>query len=206
MGGTKKLLMVFVKNIVNGNVKTRLASNIGSDDAIEVYNQLLDITESATKTLKVDRQIIYSDFIEDARWTSDVKGVQQGKDLGERMKNAFRDGFSNGYDQLVLIGSDLPDISQELIEEAFIKLENKNVVFGPAQDGGYYLVGLGTFYSSIFEDKPWSQSNLLNSTLDELKEQKVDFDLLDSFNDVDTYEDLKNSSMFREYENRKSPV
>ena len=84
----------------NGNVKTRLASTIGSDDAIDVYNQLLDITESATKTLKVDRQIIYSDCIEDARWTSDVKGVQQGKDLGERMKNAFRDGFSNGYDQL----------------------------------------------------------------------------------------------------------
>ena len=71
---------------------------------------------------------------------------------------------------------------------------------------GYYLVGLGTFYSSIFEDKPWSQSSLLNTTLDELKEQKVDFDLLDSFNDVDTYEDLKNSSMFSEYENRKSPV
>ena len=200
----RKLLIVFVKNIKQGKVKTRLAASIGNKEAVMVYNQLIDITEAATVKLSVDRAIYYSDFLDESRWLSDAKMVQTGSDLGQRMKNAFADGFDGGYEQIVLIGSDLPDISVEIINEAFTKLEKQEVVFGPANDGGYYLVGLTKPQASIFVNKPWSQPNLLALTLDELDKQKVGYALLNTYNDVDTFEDLKNSTLYTEYTKTKT--
>ncbi len=196
---TKRLLIVFVKNIKQGKVKTRLAASIGHNEAIKVYNKLIDVTETATIKFSSDRIIYYSDFVEDNRWLDDSKKVQSGRDLGERMKNAFTDGFHIGYKQIVLIGSDLPDISAEIINEAFTKLEKQEVVFGPAEDGGYYLIGLTKIHPYIFDNKPWSKPNLLELTLDELNNKKVGYALLNRYNDVDTFEDLKNSTLYTEY-------
>jgi glycosyltransferase A (GT-A) superfamily protein (DUF2064 family) len=107
------------------------------------------------------------------------------------MSNAFKNSFENGFDQIVLIGSDLPDISKNIIETSFSALKQSNTVFGPAQDGGYYLVGMNSFSPSIFINKPWSQPNLLKSTLIETS----DYSLLIELNDIDTIEDLKNSHL-----------
>lgn len=190
------LVIVFVKNIKLGKVKTRLAKAIGDDAAFKVYSELVKITEEATEKLVSAKRIYFSDVIVESKWPKDSKMVQKGEDLGERMLNAFMDGFNDGYENIILIGSDLPDISKEIIEEAFGRLENNDIVFGPAEDGGYYLVGMSKLHQRIFENKPWSQPNLLKITLDELKEKKVT--LLQSLNDIDTLEDFKKSKLYTE--------
>ncbi len=193
----KKLLIIFVKNIKLGNVKTRLAKSIGNEAAFEVYKELVNITENATNNLKIDKRIYFSDAVVDTKWQNDFKTVQSGIDLGERMKNAFADGFNLGYEDIILIGSDLPDISKIIIESGFKALKINEVVFGPAEDGGYYLIGMNKLHSFIFEDKPWSQSHLLDVSLQELNKNNVGFSLLEILNDIDTYEDLIASNFYK---------
>ena len=114
------------------------------------------------------------------------------------MQNSIEKGFKDGFEKIVLIGSDLPDISAKIIQEGFDALENSEVVFGPAEDGGYYLVGMTKNQHLIFENKPWSQSNLLEVTLGELS-NKASISLLEELNDIDTLEDLKTSSIKQLY-------
>jgi hypothetical protein len=194
---SKNLLIVFVKNIILGKVKTRLAKTIGDVGAFNIYYELFSITERESKKVSVDRNIYFSDVIIPFKWENDVKFVQDGEDLGERMKNAFQHGFNNNYDNIILIGSDLPNISKEIIVSGFDSLQKSDVVFGPALDGGYYLIGLSKMNTSIFDNKPWSQSTLLDVTLQELSDQKISVSLLKSLNDIDTYEDLVASDFYK---------
>ena len=113
------------------------------------------------------------------------------------MLNAFKDGFNDGYDKIVLIGSDSPDITSNHILNGIEALEEHDVVFGPAEDGGYYLVGLSKMNTSIFINKPWSQPNLLKLTLQELQQHNRDYGILETLNDIDTYEDLIASEFYK---------
>lgn len=194
---TEALVIVFVKNIKLGTVKTRLAKTIGNLGAFEVYSELVKITEKATEQLNIDKRIYFSNAVVDTKWVGVFKTVQQGADLGERMLNAFKDGFDAGYKKIVLIGSDLPDINPTHITNGIEALVKNEVVFGPAEDGGYYLIGLSKMNTSIFTNKPWSQSNLLEVTLKELKQNDVKVGLLDTLNDIDTYDDLIASDFYK---------
>jgi hypothetical protein len=194
---TDALVIVFVKNIKLGTVKTRLAKTIGDLGAFEVYSELVKITEKATAQLDIDKRIYFSTAVVDSQWIGDFKTVQYGADLGERMLNAFRDGFDAGYKKIVLIGSDLPDINETHIKKGIEALSENDVVFGPAEDGGYYLIGLSKIKESIFINKPWSQSSLLNETLQELQRLNVSVGTLASLNDIDTYEDLIASDFYK---------
>ena len=109
----------------------------------------------------------------------------------------FKDSFEAGYQKVILIGSDLPNISKEIIDSGFESLTNNKIVFGPAEDGGYYLIGMSKMNRSIFEDKPWSQSELLTITLDQLKEQQQPVGLIETLNDIDTFEDLIASDFYK---------
>jgi rSAM/selenodomain-associated transferase 1 len=193
---TKELLIVFVKNIKLGKVKTRLAKTIGDDAAFEVYKKLVAITEKATTNVEVDKRIYFSDVIIETKWEGVPKYVQEGADLGERMQNAFNAAFADGYAKVILIGSDLPDMKEEILEEAFLSLEKSEVVLGPAEDGGYYLLGMRKDYNSIFEAMPWSKSNLLQITKAKLDAHQVDYSLLKTLNDIDNEDDLKASSFY----------
>lgn len=194
---TKALLIVFVKNIKLGKVKTRLAKTIGDQAAFEVYSELVKITEKATENIAIDKRIYFSDAIIDSKWKGSYKAIQKGENLGERMKNAFIKGFEDGYENIVLIGSDLPDINATYIETGLQTLKNHDVVFGPAIDGGYYLIGMKKTHHFIFDGKPWSQSNLLEVTLKELKQNNISFGLLKPLNDIDIFEDLEGSAFYK---------
>ena len=194
---SKNLVIVFVKNIILGKVKTRLAKTIGDIGAFNIYSELVQITENATTAINVHKHIYFSDVIISSIWKGDEKFVQDGKDLGIRMQNAFKDGFKSGYENIILIGSDLPNITKEVIESGFENLLNKDVVFGPAEDGGYYLIGLSKINASIFDNKPWSQSKLLEVTLSQLKEQQQSVGLIETLNDIDTFEDLIASDFYQ---------
>ncbi|MBO3115705.1 TIGR04282 family arsenosugar biosynthesis glycosyltransferase [Winogradskyella sp. DF17] len=194
---SRALVIVFVKNLEIGTVKTRLAKTIGDYGAYEVYSELVKLTEHVTLNLEEDIRVYFSQNVVSELWSNTSKHVQLGDNLGDRMLNAFRDGFNLGYDKIVLIGSDLPDLNKQLIERAISSLDNNDVVFGPADDGGYYLIGMNTLIPNIFKDKPWSQPNLLKVSIEELDELNRSVATLENLNDIDTFEDLIDSSFYK---------
>lgn len=192
----KRLLIVFVKNAVLGTAKTRLAKTIGNDVAFEVYKHLMHVTEQATSGVKnCDVHIYFSSEKDPTRWTNYTQFVQEGTDLGQRMSGAFRKGFELGYEQIVGVGSDLPDLTAEIIDKGLLELNSNDAVFGPAEDGGYYLIGMKSMLECIFENKPWSTESLMEVTLNELKEKGHSVGIIETLNDIDTEEDLMNSSL-----------
>ena len=186
------LIMVFVRNPELGRVKTRLAKSIGDQEALLTYKILIKHTCKIISEIDSDQLIFYSDKVqENDIWTATncKKQIQTKGDLGQKMLAAFQHGFSLGYQKIIIIGSDLYSLRPKHIESAFEKLENYDVVIGPALDGGYYLLGLNFIIPKIFKQKQWSTSSVLKETLSDLKEFNVN--LLEPLNDIDTYEDLK---------------
>lgn len=198
----KALLIVFVKNIVLGKVKTRLAKSIGDVGAFNVYKQLFNITQTETLKTNIERHIYFSDVVINSAWPNDKKFVQSGNNIGERMENAFNKGFELGYKKVILIGSDLPDISSKLIQTGIELLNSADCVFGPATDGGYYLIGLNEPNPHIFRDKPWSKPNLMSETETEIYAQDKSIKYLKKLNDIDTIDDLNKSSLDSEYKTK----
>jgi len=195
------LLIIFVKNQELGKVKTRLAKSIGKNKALEIYSFLLKKTKEITSEITCDKCIYYSNRIEENDiWDKDyTKYVQHGNDLGYRMKNAFKDAFFKGYKKVVLIGSDLYDLTPIHLDDAFKSLDSKPVVLGPAQDGGYYLIGLTKVYPKIFKNKAWGTSSVRKDTLSDL--EKVNVHLLEMLNDVDVIEDIQQHPAFQKFLN-----
>mgnify|MGYP001603082538 FL=1 len=196
----KNLLIIFTRNPVLGKVKTRLAKTVGDKTALDIYHFLLQKTKEVTKKISCDKKVYYSEkIIKDDLWDQSIyqKREQYGNDLGEKMKNAFNDGFKNNYEKIIVIGSDLFDLEPSHINEAFKKLNHNNVVIGPALDGGYYLIGLKKLHPKIFQNKNWGTSSVRKETLKNL--EKVDVHLLPMLNDVDVIEDIKNHSAFTKF-------
>lgn len=189
----KNLLIIFTRNPELGKVKTRLAKTIGAPSALRIYKHLLEHTKNTTQKLKCDKAVYYSVKIrEHDIWDSKIyqKHIQKGNDLGERMLYAFQTAFNNNYKKVMIIGSDLFHLSQNHIQLAFNKLDNHDIVIGPAQDGGYYLLGMNSLYSQVFKNKAWSTSSVFKDTLNDLKEHTIF--KTETLNDIDVYDDLKN--------------
>tara|TARA_R110000868_G_scaffold125037_4_gene330423 strand:- start:13603 stop:14226 length:624 start_codon:yes stop_codon:yes gene_type:complete len=196
----KNLLLIFTRNPELGKCKTRLAATVGNKSALAIYKFLLNHTVSITKNLSLTKQVYYSEVI----WENDVwdtthyqKKIQKGADLGVRMENAFKEGFDSGFEKVIIIGSDMFDLNQNDLENAFLQLNNSEVVIGPADDGGYYLLGMKSIEPDIFRNKKWGTSTVLKDTLSNLNHKKIT--LLDSRNDVDLYEDIKDISEFQPF-------
>ena len=188
----KNLIITFTRNPELGKVKTRLAKTIGNPSALTIYKKLLKHTESVLRPLTCDKAVYYSVKIrENDIWDSNIyqKHQQNGKDLGERMANAFKNGFKNEYQKIIIVGSDLYDLKTEHINQAFEALKNNDVVLGPAEDGGYYLLGMKQFYPKLFQNKNWGTSSVLKETLDNLEQENVF--LLETLNDIDVYSDIE---------------
>jgi rSAM/selenodomain-associated transferase 1 len=189
---TKNLTIVFVRNPELGKVKTRLSKTIGDKYALKIYILLLKHTESVLHKVSSDKVVYYSEEIqEDDLWNESLyqKKLQNGSDLGERMEHAFETAFKDGYQNVVIVGSDLIDLKPTHIENAFKVLENHDLVIGPSLDGGYYLLGMKTLHSAVFKNKQWGTDSVLKTTLKDLQQENVK--LLEALNDIDTFEDLK---------------
>ncbi|MHA7829478.1 MAG: TIGR04282 family arsenosugar biosynthesis glycosyltransferase [Flagellimonas sp.] len=191
------LLLILTRNPELGKCKTRLAAKVGNKVALDIYTFLLDHTVTFTKNLKAEKWVYYSEEIwEDDIWDNNVyqKKLQVGKDLGERMMNAFKEGFQAGFENIIVIGSDMYHLKQSDLEEAFSKFRDHNYVVGPAEDGGYYLLGMKSLKTELFQNKDWGTGTVLEDTLSDIKNEKVA--LLDEKNDVDHYEDIKDIEAF----------
>lgn len=193
----ENLLLIFTRNPELGKCKTRLASKVGDRAALDIYHFLLQHTHHITVGSKAHKQVYYSEEVwEDDIWESLYydKRLQRGKDLGERMENAFRDGFKAGFKKIVVIGSDMYDLSPSDLEGAFRALDEHDYVVGPAADGGYYLLGMRALYGPLFKNKPWGTHTVLQETMQHLKNKNTK--LLKTKNDVDLYEDIAHLKAF----------
>ena len=186
------LIITFTRNPELGKCKTRLAKTIGDEAALRVYKYLLKHTEQVIKQVDADKAVYYSVKIrENDLWDASVfqKYQQVGDDLGIRMQNAFQNGFNNNYQKIVIVGSDLFHLQPQHIEDAFKALDSNDVVIGPAEDGGYYLLGMKTMHASVFKNKNWGTETVFTDTISNLTDQKTH--LLETLNDIDLYEDLE---------------
>jgi len=190
---SKNLLLIFTRNPELGKAKTRLAKTVGAETALKIYKFLLEKTKDISSKVTSDKAVYYSVKVrENDIWDANIyqKHQQVGEDLGIRMLNAFKNGFEAGYEKVIIIGSDLYDLTSENIENAFNKLDSNEVVLGPAEDGGYYLLGMNTLQENVFKNKDWGTASVRKDTLDDLKNKRVK--LLEIKNDIDVYEDILN--------------
>lgn len=203
----RELLLIFTRNPELGKVKKRLAADIGPQAALDIYKHLLQHTLEITKNLPVEKWVFYSAEIPAVDiWEVSTfsKKIQQGKDLGERMENAFRSGFDAGFSNIIIIGSDLYDLSEEDLIKAFFTLQDSEAVIGPATDGGYYLLGMKSLTSQVFKGKTWGGSTVLESTLEDLWQYHPI--LLEARNDIDRFEDMRNHGELMKLINKKEEL
>jgi uncharacterized protein len=193
------LLLIFVKNVVKGHVKTRLAKDIGEERALEIYRLLLQQTLNVAAGAEASKEVWYSSYIENKDEVNEKvhkKKLQQGDNLGDRMKFAFNNAFSNGFEKVVIIGSDCPELTSELLNEAFRLLDQNDVVIGPSEDGGYYLLGKSKYEPGLFDGVQWSTQNVFRQTIEKAVKKSLTVTLLQPLNDIDTLEDLRKSRFF----------
>jgi rSAM/selenodomain-associated transferase 1 len=188
-------ILLFAKYPEAGRCKTRLAATLGDEAALRVYRALLDHTLKTMQAVEA-RKVLYVDPPERAssgsQWASgmDLYLPQSQGDLGERLSTAMTERLQAGAERILFLGSDCPQISEESILSSFSILEEKDVVLGPTEDGGYYLLGLKSSLLFLFQDIPWSTERVLETTLNILKEHGLSYILLATFSDVDTLQDL----------------
>ncbi|MCH2489274.1 MAG: TIGR04282 family arsenosugar biosynthesis glycosyltransferase [Flavobacteriales bacterium] len=197
---SKSALIIFTRNPELGKCKTRLAATVGDESALNIYCFLLDHTVAITSPLTVDKFVFYSEALrKEDRWDTSIfrKKTQKGDDLGQRMHNAFVEIFELGYEQAIIIGSDMYDLSSEELALAFTELNTHDFVVGPAKDGGYYLLGMTQPNEALFQNKKWGSDTVLEATMTNLKDQN--YKLLAEKNDIDYFEDVKDIAALQQF-------
>jgi len=191
-------IALFVKPPVPGRVKTRLARAIGNDAACTLYSALVDRVLANIAASGVPLVIFHdgddTDHLPVAWQEAAISCIpQQGVDLGQRMAHAFSRLFSDGIEQAVLIGSDIPGLDAAYLHNAFKLLAGYDLVIGPAIDGGYCLIGFhsATFTPALFQQIPWSTGQVLELTLSAAEAARLSVGLLPPLRDIDTVDDLR---------------
>ncbi len=184
-------LCMFVKYPEQGKVKTRLAQDIGEEKALEIYKRLLRILipEHDNRAYQFYMSVTPEDKARKFKKLYPAGTVikQQGDDLGEKITHALQRLLAD-HGKVIIIGSDCPNITHEDIKQALQALDNNDVVIGPAEDGGYYLIGMKK-YHTLFNDIDWSTEKVLDQTLKKASDLNVK--LLDEKRDIDTKEDAE---------------
>lgn len=179
-----------------GRVKTRLAAEMGDEQALAIYRELAEgvaaalrkagprVTVSFTPT---DAEPMMRDWLGD-----DFRYEPQGSgDVGARMASAIASRFAAGADRVVVVGSDCPTMTPEALRAAFSALADADVVLGPAMDGGYYLVGVSAPQDALFHDVPWSSGNVLRVSLERARDAGLRVTMLPEMRDIDTAADWR---------------
>lgn len=183
-----RALAIFIKNPQLGKAKTRIAKDSSDEKALSIYSKLLSTTRTLCLKVNGKPYVFYSQFIDEKDlWTNPPfqKKLQGGKNLGEKMSNGFQVLFTEKYDKVLLIGSDCPYITEEIIEEAYAQLDNNDFVFGPTYDGGYYLIGMKEFRPIVFSDIEWSTEEVLSTSLTRASSIGCNYHLLPTLRDID---------------------
>lgn len=192
------LLLWFVKHPASGRVKTRLAQTLGAETATRLYRAFVAdmriLIEESGLPVWVCHDPSHSETAY-RRWLDTHWPLlpQQGQDLGQRMAHAFQTAFGLGYGSAILMGSDLPDLPPEFLEQAVRALQEHKMLLGPTADGGYYLIAFRSeaFLTPAFHNISWSSPHVLNQTLSACRQAGCHPHLLEQWWDVDSEQDLK---------------
>ncbi|MBD2717017.1 TIGR04282 family arsenosugar biosynthesis glycosyltransferase [Microvirga sp. STR05] len=188
-------LLIFARHPELGRVKTRLAAAIGPEAALAVYRELLAHTRAATEQLQVHKTVWLAEPPATPSATPDLwagyeQQLQLPGDLGTKMQMAFSHAFANGARAAIIIGTDCPGLTAALVQEAFVALATHEVVIGPAEDGGYYLLGMKEVCTDLFLRKSWSTNSVLPHTLADADRLGLQVKQLPMLRDVDDATDL----------------
>lgn len=198
----EKCILVFIKSPEKGNVKSRLSAVIGEEHACRIYELfVLDLLKTLQKVADDGNYALKVCFYGPesgeaiAAWLGSRYEYlpQQGKDLGERMSLSFRESFTSGHRQILLVGSDIPDLPAQIIHDGFAFLERHGAVIGPSHDGGYYLIGFRSdcFLPDIFAGIQWGTDEVFEKTMARFRLGNQDVSILPAWQDIDTLEDLR---------------
>jgi uncharacterized protein len=191
------VLLVFVKEPRAGQAKTRLIPALGPEGAAQLYRVLADEEIRATRPRggEYERLFFFTPPPAQAAIAAWLPGEklrhQHGQDLGERMAQAFAMAFSEGARRVAIIGTDVPWVSREIVQEAFESLDHHDLVLGPARDGGYYLLALGRPQPELFAGIAWSTPSVFHSTVERAGGLGLGVRVLAPLTDIDTLEDVR---------------
>lgn len=196
-------ILLFTRYPHPGKCKTRLIPEYSAKTAAEIHRQLVSQShKTISNYLAQHKHTAYHIYYTGAsakemrQWLGKQSfSKQQGENLGDRMAGALSSTLQQ-KERCLLMGSDCPSITPELLQNAFTALQKKDIVLGPAYDGGYYLVGMNKTVSPklierLFSDIPWGSETVLATTIDRIKELQLAFQLLPKLHDIDTPDDLQ---------------
>lgn len=193
----RNLLGLFVKFPEPGKVKTRIAKDAGCLYAAAAYRGIADrvLRNTVAAADEYERTIFYTPANRGREFTTWIPGErmlpQQGRDIGERMSHAIMELFHEGASKAIIAGVDVPELGTEVIREAFRRLDTADIVLGPAEDGGYYLIGMKSLHEEVFRNISWSTAEVFRQTVSVADAMKLRYEAVVTLSDVDTIEDLK---------------
>ncbi len=187
-------LIIIAKYPEKETVKTRLKGLISDEKRVELYESLLKLTIQKLKAIPdVDTFLAYAP--QSAKEYFSRFGINvislPSCDLGVNMFHAFKIVFNMGYNKAALVGADIPDLSPLIIQKSFHFSIDNDIVYGPAKDGGYYLVGMKKLIKEIFENVPWSSDMTLKKSLEQASKFGYSVGFTEILSDIDTIEDVK---------------
>lgn len=198
----KEALVIFAKAPLVGQVKTRLIGALTAEQVTELYVCFLRDTFAVMEAVQEERDqlslaLCYTPAEElEAFEAADFDGCmllsQRGHDLGERLQNCFADLFELGFGSVVLIGADSPTLPEEIVQEAFERLQMPDqIVIGPAIDGGFYLIGMNVLPAQLYEQIDWSVEKTLPQIQARAEQSQAMLSFLAAWYDIDTTADLQ---------------
>lgn len=190
-------LLLFVRYPQPGRTKTRLISVLGADGAAQIQREMAEYLLSRLRDSSWQVHVHFTgtekSHMQDWLGKDLVYCCQLSGDLGDRLWHAFQQEFSAGAHCIVAIGADCPSLSPQHICQAFQQLESKDMVLGPAKDGGYYLIGLRQGhlrYQTLFQGIDWSTSRVFQQTQTKAQQLKLSLVQLETLSDIDRPQDL----------------
>jgi rSAM/selenodomain-associated transferase 1 len=194
----KKHLIIFTRYPQPGKTKTRLIPALGVEGAANLQRQMTEFTLSKVKKFQKSAAISFEvrfvggdlQLMQDWLGTELNYQLQGNGDLGKRMENSFLSAFNKGAQEVVIIGIDCPGVNAQVLAEAFEKIQNCDLLLGPAVDGGYYLIGLKRAIGELFINIDWGTAKVLQQTVDIAEHLNLSVASLRTLADVDRPEDL----------------
>jgi len=196
-GRSSNVLLVFAKKPVPGTVKTRLAKDVGHEEAARLYRLMAERTWSRTAGPGYERWLVFepgseSEWMKNWLPGADCYLPQVDGDLGNRLRAAFEHAFGAGAHAVAVIGTDSPNVAWEDINGAFDLLKaGHEAVLGPSADGGYWLLALSSFEPHVFEDIVWSTGEVAEQTRARIAARGLKFAELRTVRDIDGVDDLE---------------
>ncbi len=197
---SQTVIQLFCKSPIAGKVKTRLIPSLGTKAATSVFQHCLKVNLELVKKSPFDAQVWLRGSPDHIMFAGFSIYPQKGSNLGEKMYNAMSRALKGAYDNVILIGSDCLDMSQESLQKVSAKLQHHDLVFVPAMDGGYVLIAAHkSIDAGLFSPIHWGTPTVLKESLENAMRLGIDTAVLNPLRDIDRPEDLSHYEVFEKY-------